>query len=245
MTFMRDALAKWGVRFEKLAIDEYKNAFDNLVRQEMSPHHREQLEALLARFEAHYVESIGAGRRPGSRGRARPRRRGHHLRGPARRRPGSWTGSPTRTRSSAPITGCSMRSTASSPRPCRRCGAGGSRISRSRATSSPASRGASRRRSAGRWPARRPWCAPCGGPRGDASTRAVVLFVDSSGGSALASDLIGREVRRLAEVKPVVAVMGAVAASGGYYVLTHANRVIAAPDHHHGVDRRAHREARR
>jgi protease-4 len=56
-----------------------------------------------------------------------------------------------------------------------------------------------------------------------------VLFVDSGGGSALASDLIGREVRLLAAVKPVVAVMGAVAASGGYYVLTHARRVIAAP----------------
>jgi protease-4 len=63
----------------------------------------------------------------------------------------------------------------------------------------------------------------------DTSTRAVVLFVDSGGGSALASDLIGREVRRLAETKPVIAVMGAVAASGGYYVLTHASRVIAAP----------------
>src|SRR6185437_851480 len=49
ITFMRDALARFGIRFEKLAIDEYKNAFDNLVRQEMSPAHREQLEALLDR----------------------------------------------------------------------------------------------------------------------------------------------------------------------------------------------------
>jgi protease-4 len=57
----------------------------------------------------------------------------------------------------------------------------------------------------------------------------VVLFVDSPGGSALASDLVGREVRRLREKKPVVAVMGAVAASGGYYVVTHASRIIAAP----------------
>ncbi len=63
----------------------------------------------------------------------------------------------------------------------------------------------------------------------DESTRAVVLFVDSGGGSALASDLIGREVRLVRAKKPVVAVMGSVAASGGYYVLTHANRVIAAP----------------
>jgi protease-4 len=63
----------------------------------------------------------------------------------------------------------------------------------------------------------------------DKSTRAVVLFVDSGGGSALASDLIGREVEQVRKRKPVVAVMGAVAASGGYCVLTHASRVIAAP----------------
>jgi protease-4 len=63
----------------------------------------------------------------------------------------------------------------------------------------------------------------------DPSTRALVLFVDSPGGSALASDLIGHEVKRIAQQKPLVAVMGAVAGSGGYYVLTHATRVVAAP----------------
>jgi protease-4 len=57
----------------------------------------------------------------------------------------------------------------------------------------------------------------------------VALQVDSGGGSALASDLIWRAVQRLATRKPVVAVMGAVAGSGGYYVLTHATRVLAAP----------------
>src|SRR6185437_9247832 len=62
ITFMRDALARLGVRFEKLAIDEYKNAFDTLVRQEMSPAHREQLEALLDRFEAHAHAEIGKSR---------------------------------------------------------------------------------------------------------------------------------------------------------------------------------------
>jgi protease-4 len=61
----------------------------------------------------------------------------------------------------------------------------------------------------------------------DASTAAIVLYVNSPGGSALASDLIWHA---LAECKkPVVAVMGSVAASGGYYVLTHAKHVIAAP----------------
>jgi protease-4 len=63
----------------------------------------------------------------------------------------------------------------------------------------------------------------------DKQTAAVVLFVDSGGGSALASDLIWREVKRIRDVKPIVAVMGAMAASGGYYVLAPATRVLAAP----------------
>lgn len=46
----------------------------------------------------------------------------------------------------------------------------------------------------------------------------VVLRVDSPGGDALASDLMWREIRQLAEKKPVVACMGDVAASGGYYM---------------------------
>lgn len=61
----------------------------------------------------------------------------------------------------------------------------------------------------------------------DAGTAAIVLYVNSPGGSALASDLIWHAVS--ACHKPVVAVMGSVAASGGYYVLTHTQHVIAAP----------------
>ncbi|MEF2278560.1 S49 family peptidase [Deinococcus sp. YIM 134068] len=61
----------------------------------------------------------------------------------------------------------------------------------------------------------------------DDKTKAIVLYVDSGGGSALASDLIWREVAT--SEKPVVAVMGEYAASGGYYILTHAKRVIASP----------------
>lgn len=63
----------------------------------------------------------------------------------------------------------------------------------------------------------------------DEATQSIVLYVDSGGGSALASDLIWREVKRIAALKPIVAVMGSAAASGGYYVLTHARHVIAAP----------------
>jgi protease-4 len=58
---------------------------------------------------------------------------------------------------------------------------------------------------------------------------AVVLYVDSPGGSALASDLIAREVERLRDKKPVIAYFANVAASGGYYVAALADRIVAQP----------------
>ncbi len=57
----------------------------------------------------------------------------------------------------------------------------------------------------------------------------VILHVDSPGGSALASDIIHREVMRLKEDKPVVACFGEVAASGGYYVSAGASSLVADP----------------
>lgn len=56
---------------------------------------------------------------------------------------------------------------------------------------------------------------------------AVVLHVDSPGGSALASDLIWRDVQRLQQEKPVVVYMGNRAASGGYYVSAPAAAIVA------------------
>ena len=61
----------------------------------------------------------------------------------------------------------------------------------------------------------------------DKSVKAIVLRVDSPGGSALASDLIWREVTRIE--KPIVASMGDVAASGGYYISMGADKVYAEP----------------
>jgi protease-4 len=58
---------------------------------------------------------------------------------------------------------------------------------------------------------------------------AVVLYVDSRGGSALGSDMIAHEVERLKEKKPVVAYFSDVAASGGYYVAALAQEIVAQP----------------
>ena len=56
---------------------------------------------------------------------------------------------------------------------------------------------------------------------------AVLFYVDSPGGDALASDLIWREVERIGAKKPVVVLMGNAAASGGYYVSAAASHVVA------------------
>jgi protease-4 len=63
----------------------------------------------------------------------------------------------------------------------------------------------------------------------DPNIRAIVLRVDSPGGAAQASDKIWRAVRRARQKKPVIASMGAVAASGGYYVASAADEIWADP----------------
>jgi protease IV len=64
----------------------------------------------------------------------------------------------------------------------------------------------------------------------DTTVKAIVFRINSPGGSALASDVILREVKLASEVKPVIASMGDVAASGGYYVACGADMIIASPN---------------
>lgn len=66
--------------------------------------------------------------------------------------------------------------------------------------------------------------------RKDSSVKAIVFRVNSGGGSALASEVIWREVKLAQEVKPVIASMGDVAASGGYYIVAPAQKIIASPN---------------
>jgi len=63
----------------------------------------------------------------------------------------------------------------------------------------------------------------------DSSIRAIVLRVDSPGGSALASDLMWNAIENAKAKKPVVVSMADVAASGGYYISCNANKIIAEP----------------
>lgn len=66
--------------------------------------------------------------------------------------------------------------------------------------------------------------------KNDTAIKAVVLRVNSPGGSALASDVMWREIQLTKKIKPVVVSMGDVAASGGYYISCGADRVFAGPN---------------
>jgi protease IV len=63
----------------------------------------------------------------------------------------------------------------------------------------------------------------------DPKVVAIVLRVDSPGGSAMASDLMWREITRIKAKKPVVASMGDIAASGGYYISMGCTKIFAEP----------------
>lgn len=65
--------------------------------------------------------------------------------------------------------------------------------------------------------------------RQDDTVKAVVLRVNSPGGSASASEVIQREVRLIKKVKPIVVSMGTYAASGGYWIAAYGDRIFAEP----------------
>ncbi len=66
--------------------------------------------------------------------------------------------------------------------------------------------------------------------RKDENIKAIVLRVNSPGGSILASDVIWREMSEAKKVKPVIVSMGEVAASGGYYIAAPADTIVAQPN---------------
>lgn len=65
--------------------------------------------------------------------------------------------------------------------------------------------------------------------RNDDDTKAIVLRVDSPGGSPIASDVVANQLRRCMEKKPVVISQGDVAASGGYWLSMVSNQIVAQP----------------
>ncbi len=78
----------------------------------------------------------------------------------------------------------------------------------------------------------------------DKDVKAVVLRVNSPGGSAVASEIILNAAMRVKVKKPVIVSMGGLAASGGYYVSMAGDRIFADADDDHRLDRRLGRQVR-
>ena len=70
----------------------------------------------------------------------------------------------------------------------------------------------------------------------DSNCKAVVLRVNSPGGSALASDMIWRAIQEVRKSKPVISSMGSVAASGGYWISMGCDAIVAQPSTITGSD---------
>jgi protease-4 len=238
---LRDLLARIDVEAEVVRIGTHKGAAESLTHSEMSPEQREQLEALADDWFGALVEGIAAGR-----GLEAGAVRDRIDRGPYPARAALEAGL---------IDACvypdeideQLEALAPPPRVGR---LGPRRAHRVDARTYAALCAAD----GGRW---RPLLADLpqiayvvargvihrgGGARGiaseglggllervrrDPAVRGVVLRIDSPGGDALASDLLWRAVSLLRREKPVVASMAEVAASGGYYLASAADAVLA------------------
>jgi len=229
ITFFRTLLARGGVEAEVFARREYKSAAEAFTRDAFSEANRRQTEALLDRAHAATVAAIAEGRRLDP-----DRARSLIDQGPWRAADavreglldatcydyslGEHLGSPRRV--PAPAYLALARARRFRPLgPSRRVGVvevRGPIVSEARMAFGAV---ADARRIVGALRV----------AREDPGLGAVVLHVDTRGGSALASDVIAREVERLGAVKPVVAYFADVAASGGYYVAAPAREIVAQP----------------
>ena len=237
--FLADALRKIGVRAEVVKVAPWKTAFDTLERSEISPAHQEQLERLLGGWYAELVTAISRGRDI-SEERVRAAIDSAPLTADEAVELGLIDGAayedqlPTMlatTNEDARILPYEQARKALYRRPRLRHRKSIGVISLSGMITSGKSR---------RFPAGLPIIGSS--TVGSASVQKLVraalanerlagilLHVDSSGGSALASDLIWRELTLLNRKKPVVAYLGDVAASGGYYVSLPAQKIVCQP----------------
>jgi protease IV len=232
--YLRDVLARFDVRPEVVRIGTHKSAGEMLTRDRMSDEQREQLDAILAEnFEA-LVEGIAAGRALGA----------AHVR--------DWIDSGRTSaadaREAGIVDGFAYRDELED-----RLGELASQLAdvpgrpvlaparalfalraNERAGLAPPPRiavlfasGAITRGESGRGIASRAAEQMLESLAHDRRVRGVVLRIDSPGGDALASDLLWRAVRALRREKPVVASVAEIAASGGYYLASAADCVIA------------------
>lgn len=233
-TFLRGALDKLGVEPQLEQRYEYKNAADRIMGTEFTPAHREALDRLVESVFDDAVETIAQSRGLDPAAVRELIDRGPHL-APAARDAGLVDRLGYRDEALAAmrkrVGGRAELLFADRWRPRRRIRpphrpAGHVALVQVRGGIAS---GRSRRSPLGRTAGSDTVCASLRAAAADDRARAVVLLVDSPGGSAVASETIWRDVVLLQQRKPVIVAMGAVAASGGYYIACPADRIVALP----------------
>jgi protease IV len=237
--FLKDALAKVGLAAEVEAVSPYKAAGETFVRSDISPENREQLERLLDLRFGEIVEAIGAGR-----GKAADQVRAAidaaPLSAAAARERGLVDGlcyeDELEARLKAGERELKILEWSAAKRALRLLPA---RRQRKLVAVVPVEGTIASGRSRNL-----PIPIPLlGGQQAGSDSvaqalrqaernrrvAAVVLYINSRGGDAFASDLMWREVLRVRQSKPVVVAMGDAAASGGYYIAAPASAIVAQP----------------
>lgn len=226
----RDLLAQLGVDFEVVRRAEYKTALESLTESELSPANREMLGALLDTLQGQLLAGIAQGR-----GLTVEEVQALVDRGPFTAEEALAAGLVDRLAHLDASLGDVLDRVGSGAGPVEladyaaqrpRPGAGAPRVALIRAAG-PIRRGED---AIGREIAADDLADALEEAGEDDAVRAVVLRLDSGGGSAVASETIAREIRRLREAgKPVIASMGNAAASGGYWIAAEASRILAQP----------------
>lgn len=236
-TFLRGVLEKVGVEPQVRRIGKYKSAGDQLLRKDMSDAQREQLDALLEDIYQEFIRTVSQARGKTPQEVVEMLEEGIY--DMKKYKEGGWI---TDTRYEDEVIEDMKQRTSGKPDELRRVG-----IRKYSAVGRSAFGLNGRKKIA----VLRTAGAIIGSSRGGASSgnlitpddvipklralaknkavAAVVLRVDSPGGDALASDLMWREIKKLAEKKPVIASMSDTAASGGYYLSMAANKIVAEP----------------
>ncbi|HKV47768.1 MAG TPA: signal peptide peptidase SppA [Candidatus Acidoferrales bacterium] len=230
-TFYRGALDKLKIVPEYYHIAEYKTAGNEYTEKKFTPAHREEVESLLHSLYDQYISETSA---------ARHMKRDHfdtlvksgpflsaeavtnglvdrlaywdQVQGYFRNRPGGWNElSLNRYRAMLP-------------------GPTGERIAVVHVTGLITSGGSGSSPTEGQISGGDSIAAALRAARNDSGIHAIVLRVDSGGGSVVASEVIRREVQLANSVKPVVVSMSDTAASGGYWISAPASRIVADPE---------------
>src|SRR5690242_11713442 len=230
-TFYRGALDKLKIVPEYYHIAEYKTAGNEYTEKKFTPAHREEVESLLHSIYDQYVSETSAARHmkrdqfdalvksgpflgteAATNGLVDRLAYWDQVQGYFRNRPGGWNElSLNRYRTMLP-------------------GPSGERIAVVHVTGLIASGGSGSSPTEGQISGGDSIAAALRAARNDSGIHAIVLRVDSGGGSVVASEVIRREVQLANSVKPVVVSMSDTAASGGYWISAPASRIVADPD---------------